>query len=783
MKWLAHQYKLDENTIVEQTVTEHCRGAAHYAGQCLQAVKLQQAGEFAALVHDMGKFKAAFQRYLLDEHGVRGSVNHSFAAVRFLLERYHGERARTNEDLSAEILALAAGSHHGLFDCVDEKSQSGFLYRMSKEEIGYEECCENFMAECADLAEQDERFAKANAELVRVYGKLAERTKDREESFFLQSLLVRLILSAVIEGDRRDTAEFMNAVPCQAEPENLSAFWSGYLERVERKIAEFPQNTAINRARMQISDQCRAFAEKPGGVFRLNVPTGAGKTLSALRYALAHAAKWKKQRLIFTSPLLSILEQNAAVIREYVEDDAFVVEHHSNVVNPEEAEHLDLRELAVENWHAPIVITTLVQFLNTLFDGKTTSIRRFQALCNSIIVIDEVQTVPQKMLSLFNLTIDFLSKVCGATILLCSATQPCLEETVHPMRYCRGDLVPYDESLWKPFCRTVLMDVGGRTLEEIADFSIELLERVDSLLVVCNKKDEAENLFCRLQPYAYESFHLSAAMCPAHRREILEKLKRRQKPGEKRLCVATQVIEAGVDVSFESVIRLSAGLDNVIQAAGRCNRNSEKPDPAAVYVTSCLNEKLEHLPEIQEARHAMDSLLEAFRQDAEQFQSDLSSDLAVRYYYRKLYCNQRADAQDFYIQKKRTTLLDLMACNDKYVKEGATYLQKFFMAQALRTAGEQFQVFENATRDLVVPYKEGKNLIEELLNQQNPTPAFLIQWERKARPFTVSVYAWQLRKLGDAAVEYHGIAVLRDGFYDANTGLKLGAGEMEFMEV
>ena len=179
------------------------------------------------------------------------------------------------------------------------------------------------------------------------------------------------------------------------------------------------------------------MAEERGGVYRLNVPTGGGKTLSSLRYALAHGEKWGKRRMIFTSPLLSILEQNAAVIREFVEDDAIILEHHSNILHTRDGEMLDQRELAVESLDAPIIITTLVQLLNTLFDGKTTSIRRFQALCNSVIVIDEVQTVPPRMLSLFNT----LRRSCPS---IWKAKSPCRMQYGRSIWMCRVAFTPRD---------------------------------------------------------------------------------------------------------------------------------------------------------------------------------------------------------------------------------------------------------------------------------------------------------------------------------------------------
>ena len=782
MVFPAHIRQTDAGAVI-QTSAVHCRNTAAYAGRCLRGVGLEQAGTLAGLVHDCGKFKAEFTRYLESGYGARGSVNHTFAGVRLLLERYHGEFAAAYEDLSAELLAFAAGAHHGLFDCVDEDRKSGFSHREMKNDIGYEESKRNFLSQCASRRELDELFAKAHGELAPVYEKLADLSQDPEESAFYLGLLSRLLLSAVIEGDRRDTAEFMGGFALPPEPENMVDFWKPYLDRVERKLDAFPADTPIRRARRTISSLCCAFAEKPGGVYRLNVPTGAGKTLSALRYALAHAGKWGKRRLVFTSPLLSILEQNAAVLREFLGDDSIILEHHSNVMRTEETGELDLRELAVESWNAPVIITTLVQLLNTLFDGRTTAIRRFQGLCGSVIVIDEVQTVPPKLLSMFDLAVDFLAEVCGATVLLCSATQPCLERAAHPLHRCDGDLVPYSEQLWAPFRRTVITDAGGKTLEEIAGFCMEILEDAQSLLLVCNKKDEAEYLFQALKDRAEVSRHLSASMCVAHRRKVLAELEEALAVHRKCLCVSTQVIEAGVDISFQRVIRLCAGMDSVVQAAGRCNRHGEEPNPAPVYVVNVQGEDLRHLSQIKTAKDAAAELLFAYRQDPARFDNDLASDAAIRTYYQNLYRKLSGNYQDCYVEKKRVSLFELLSCNFRYYDEEADYAGKYFLNQAFKLAGGLFQVFDSETRDLVVPYGGGTALIAELTGEIRPAPAFLADWQKRARPYTVAVYDWQLKKLGSAVTEHGGIAVLGDGFYDEYTGLCTRPLENGFLEV
>lgn len=779
--FLAHVRTGGDGTI-QQSLADHCKNTARYAGASLRKVGLEHTGTLLGMIHDCGKFKAEFQDYLMDPGGIRGSVNHTFAGTRLLLERYH-----TSEDpverLAAELLAFAAGSHHGLFDCVDEKRNSGFHHRLTKENIGYSESKHNFFTHLLSPEQLDGLFTGAVSELSQICLQLSDGISDSAEYAFQLGLLARLLLSALIEGDRRDTAEFMMDLYAASEAEESSRIWESCLTRLEAKLSCFPSDTLINRARREISDRCRRTAEEKPGVYRLNVPTGGGKTLSSLRYALAHAKKWGKQRLIFTSPLLSILEQNAAVIREYVGDDSIILEHHSNVLLTGESCELDHRELAVESWNAPIIITTLVQLLHTLFDGKTTSIRRFQGLCDSVIVIDEVQTVPPRMLTLFNLAVDFMTKICGATVLLCSATQPCLEKTDHPLRGEIRDVVPYDENLWKPFRRTVITDAGDKTLEEIAEFARDELERSESLLIVCNRKDEAEYLFSWLRNGAETACHLSASMCTDHRRHALAELRNALDAGQKCLCVATQVIEAGVDISFHRVIRLAAGMDSVIQAAGRCNRHGESAQPVPVYVVSCMGEKLGRLREIRDAKQATQALLDAWRRTPERFGNDLSSDQAIEAYYRKLYQQMNTGYQDYAITNPTTTLFGLLSDNLAFYDEDAPWAGEYMLNQAFKLAGSRFEVFDGGTRDLIVPYAKGADLIKELTAQSNPDPLFLADWTRRAKPYTVAVYEWQLKVLGNAVTEHAGVAVLSQGFYDNDTGLILRPGITDFLEV
>ena len=358
-----------------QTVQEHCRNTAALAATALRPLGLEKSAYLVGLLHDAGKNKQEYAQYLSEAvsggNAVRGSVNHTFAGVRLLLDRWHGGCGTFSySDVTAELLAFAVGSHHGLFDCIDPQQHSGFFHRQTKEGIFYDESRQGFLAQVAAEEELEHLFRDAIREMTPMLDRLAalstqadDNEADRETAFYI-GLLARMLLSAVIEGDRADTAAFMDGVEPPVFPEDMRPIWAERLAFMEKKLAAFPRKTPIDLARQTISDTCAAGAAGSGGVYRLNVPTGGGKTLASLRFALTHAAKRNCSRIIFTAPLLSILDQNAHVIRDYMGDDTLILEHHSNLAEPKEApERLQELELLTASWSAPIIITTLVQLL------------------------------------------------------------------------------------------------------------------------------------------------------------------------------------------------------------------------------------------------------------------------------------------------------------------------------------------------------------------------------------------------------------------------------------
>ena len=779
MTYLAHIKEDGKGGVIEQTVKEHCVNVANYTSNCLDGVGLNNTGYLIGLLHDAGKCKEEFQQYIINNVGVRGSVNHTFAGTRMILDLFHNQIE--NNDVNSEMIAYAIGAHHGFFDCVDCKGRSGFEHRVKKSDIFFEESRDNFLSSVCGSQEINKYFELSSCELNSIYDKIQilfdnnnsnKNYPDESELNFYLSLLQRLLTSSVIEGDRRDTAEFYND-DIKIKRKNINIEWDKYLSNVEDKISNFNSNgNEINKARALFSDKCKEFSFNKTGVYRLNLPTGAGKTLSSLRFALSHLLENNKKRILFINPLLSILEQNALVIKEFLGDPTIVLEHHSDSLDiNNEHNELNMKELAVENWDYPVIITTLVQLLNTIFSGKTSSIRRFNALVDSIVIIDEVQTVPNNMLGIFNLAINFLSNICNTTFVLCSATQPCLENTKHSLLYTNPiDIVPYKKEIWEIFERTSLKDEGRLTMDEIIKLSKEVYQNSDNLLIVCNKRSEANLIFREISLEFDNCYHLSASMCTKHRRDVLKKVKNELKNGVKVVCVSTQVIEAGVDISFDRVIRFVAGMDSIVQSAGRCNRNKEKK-LGFVHIVNCCDENLMNLREIQYGKDTTTKLLYRFSNDKKSFDNDLMSDKSIKWYYRELFYSQNEikGYHDYYIKKYETSIYEMLSENLRFTSSTDS---DYYLQSALKTAGEEFTVFDKETHNVVVDYDgESERLIKDLIEEENVDILYLQKWLKKIKPYLISMYDYQLDKLSDVIYQVEGIKILNKDYYDKQMGV------------
>ena len=789
-----------------QSCKEHCTNTANYAKANLESMGLANTAYLCGLLHDAGKCTEEFNEYIeaaaKGEKVARGSVIHTFAGVRMVLSNYHSKynslpKGEEFNNLTAELIAIAIGSHHGQFDVFNRASESGFDHRMDKQPKYDEKAKKNYYAECASPTEIDELFIKSRQEIQDLYMKLIglveniDDEKKLEEVLFYLGILERLILSSLIDGDRRDTAEFMSCSFNQTsnyvgfdkiDEHELNEKWNKAYCNLMRKLNLFPAETEIQRARRELSDYCEKFAEEQAGIYRLSLPTGSGKTLSSLRYALAHASKYGKKHIIFAVPLLSILDQNAGVIRDAVGNDEMILEHHSNVLLDDTLqEECARQEFLMETWDSPIIITTLVQLLNTMFDGRTSSIRRFHNLADSVIVIDEVQSVPTKMLSLFNLMLNFLSHICGTTFILCSATQPLFELNSHRLLIDDANVVPPDkmEKYQEIFRRTDVKDIGSLNSEEVIQKLEEYYRDYGSVLLVCNTKKKAYELFKMAKDITDNCIHLSTSMCMAHRKSVLNSLTQMLENKEHLICVSTQLIEAGVDVSFGAVIRLAAGIDNVAQSAGRANRNGESTELAPVGIAFLKGEDLTKLKEIKLSQDVTGELIDEFKKHPEDFGSDLISDKSVDFYYRTL--SRKFNNIEGYTEYcvDNYNLFDLLSCNIKFACEEKIIT----MRQAFKTAGDDFAVFDDKQTSVIVPYEQGRDVINDILSDRFSRD---LNWAKdvlkSAKDYMVNIFDCDVERLEENGAVYTDkdktVIILNPDYYDNELGIIYKKGDV-----
>lgn len=767
----AHIF-IDQNKKIHyQTLRDHNRNTARYASECLSLIGLKSCGMLAGILHD-GKGTDKFQDYIKtasewdayekgygdkpDRKVSRGSVNHTFAGVIYLLDKYH-DKKDFYSCITSEIIACAIGSHHGLFDCQDLDGNNGFIHRVKetdREVIQYSQAKESFENEISSEKEIDQLFQKSKSEIQSLLNQISDvlnnnNQNDLDNIFMEISLLERMLTSALIYADRRDTAEFMSS---DSYPD-IEPDWSRDIQIFEEKYSHLnaggSSKSLINSVRKGISDQCVSFAEKPEGIYRMDVPTGGGKTLTSLRYALYHAKKYKKNKIIYVIPLLTIIDQNAEDLKEYLPEET-VLEHHSDVAREKmNMDELKQYDLIRDRWTAPVIITTLVQILDILFSSKTSAIARMRALSNSVIIFDEVQSVPIKTLALFDSAINFLSNICHSTVILCSATQPEFEALQHYPMYVNHDkMVTLNQTQEAVFKRQKYHEETDNelTIDELAEQAVDIVSDKNPLMIVCNTKSEAKNLFDLLSKKEINVMHLSAGMCKAHRKEIInaikEKLRRIQngETEERFILVTTQLVEAGVNFSFRSVIRVLAGNDNLVQTGGRCNRSNEY-GAGDVYLVRLNGEnvKLRNLPDIQRAQSSMVNTIERFKNKGD-FTPE--SEDFIRSYYTGLYVEADNDGETLYkFTPKRHSETSMTSLLSNDLKNDT---KDYILAQPFKTTGDYFSVFDDNTYEVIVPYKKGADIIDRIKALSNDIPKALF---KEASDYTVSIYEWQKQKL------------------------------------
>jgi CRISPR-associated endonuclease/helicase Cas3 len=526
---------------------EHLRETARRAGEFAGVFGCGEWGWLAGLWHDLGKYSSAFQKKIgaaLDPEAhleAKARVDHSTAGALHAVDRFK---------LAGRILAyLAAGHHAGLTDWeADFSGTAALSLRLQRSDL--------LVAALAGAVPSDI--------LNRPFP--AEKPTGRDPAFW-----VRMLFSCVVDADFLDTEAFFEPDKaaqrgCYSPLTSLLPRFTAYMADKEGKA----ENTPVNRIRAGILARCIEKAKEAPGVFSLTVPTGGGKTLSSMAFALHHAGAYGKKRIIYVIPYTSIIEQTADQFRQIFGEA--VIEHHSNLDVADETRETPRSRLACENWDASVIVTTSVQFFESLFASRTSRCRKLHNIAGSVVVLDEAQLLPPEFLNPILKALDELRKNYAVTLLFSTATQPALGpqqdfrfQGLEGIREIIAEPADLFEKLKRVEVRVPENVHEPLTWENVAE---ELVSH-PSVLCIVNRRDDCRRLWS-LMPEG--TFHLSALMCGAHRSDVIAQIKRRLAEKIPTRVISTQLVEAGVDVDFPVVYRAMAGLDSVAQAAGRCNR-------------------------------------------------------------------------------------------------------------------------------------------------------------------------------------------------------------------
>lgn len=694
-----------------QTIKEHLLGTAEKCKEFGQTFRSGENAYLCGIFHDIGKYSDKFQKRIYEEGN---PVDHSTAGA---VEIYKC-LPRTGILLSYCI----SGHHTGLpdggsrFDTADEAT----LYGRLKKEL------EPYSVYKSDL---EFEFSNIKPTLpIRPIGK----------GGFSVSFYIRMLFSCLADSDFLDTENYM-----QGDKER-GGFES--IDELNQKFDKFiyhmkAPESSINKVRADILSQCieKACGEK--GLYTLTIPTGGGKTISSLAFALKHAREYKQQRIIYVIPYNSIIEQNAAVFKDILGAEN-VLEHHSNYSydNVQENEQADKYNLASENWDVPVIVTTTVQFFESLFSNKASKCRKLHNIANSIIIFDEAQLFPLPYLKPCIHAISELVYNYGSSVVLCSATQPKLTD-LFPKEISVKEIYNETEKVFLCFKRTKIIFTGELQDTDLA----QRLNEEKQVLCIVNTRKHAQNVFDLLNGDG--CYHLSTLMYPKHRKEILKEIRERLKESLPCRVISTSLIEAGVDVDFPVVYRAEAGLDSVIQAAGRCNREATKKE-GTVYVFKPAKEYRKQMPDMLKRPAEITNII------AHQF-SDISSPEAISSFFSELY-------------KVGVNHLDVK----KIVNRFETGMERDFSFPFAEIAAE-FHLIETATRPIIITRTdEADKLVQRLkIGEKNRNLM------REIQQYSVNVYEYNYNSLyrsGSIQALDEELAVLIDeSKYSDKTGLDI----------
>ncbi len=712
---LAHVKEIAEGQYEEHWLEEHLTKVGKLCSKFASEFGSGDWAYLAGIWHDLGKYSADFQKRIKQASGydaaahietAPGKVNHSSAGAIYAVEKLktHGR-----------ILAyMIAGHHAGLPDWSKIEASTGGV-------LG-ERLQDHKLLDDALEANIPDRILNPDLAISPLIG--------GKEGF---ALWVRMLFSCLVDADFLDTEAFMD--------EEKTGERGGYPElgelldhfnRYMTSLANNAPTTPVNHLRASILEQCRNKAREASGLYSLTVPTGGGKTLSSMAFALEHAAKHNKARIIYVIPYTSIIEQTANIFRDVFGDT--VIEHHSNLDPDKEGPK---SKLAAENWDAPIIVTTNVQFFESLFAARTSRCRKLHNIVNSVIVLDEAQLLPTEFLEPILSVVNLLAEHYGVTFVLSTATQPALNSRSGFGWEFKGldgvrEIIDDPDDLYAKLERVAIeMPTDMETPQSWADISEELRE-YDTALAIVNTRKAARELHALLPK---DTYHLSASLCGQHRSDLITEIKTRLRNSEPIRVVSTQLVEAGVDIDFPVVYRALAGLDSIAQAAGRCNREGSLEDKGKVVVF--VPPKPAPPGHLRHGEQTTVGLLSGFDGNP------LSRKMFTKYFERFYEATHSLDKHD--IQRLLTPQ-----------GNGDDQLQVQF-----RSAANKFRLIDQSGQAVIVKYTTDENdKIHALLGtlQKDGPQRWLM---RKLQRYSVNVYEYHFKRL----LENHEVEEIRPGIY------------------
>lgn len=608
-----------------QTLSGHLHAVGSLAGKNAKVFGAEMLAQVQGWLHDLGKYTLPFQARL---NGSPLRVDHSTHGARIALQRY---------GLEGQLLAYGIAGHHaGLANGAGEGERTSLADRLEADLPTLEAAWEREI----DLPEKLSMPAG-----FKPYGE--NRLQARERKPFQLAFLTRMLFSCLVDADFIDTERFYNQVENRSDHRQAGETPSlpQLRQQLDIYLGQFKADSDVNRLRAGILSHVRAQAGHVPGLFSLTVPTGGGKTLASLAFALDHAIRHGLRRVIFVIPFTSIVEQNAAVFRKALGPlgEAAVLEHHSAFVqpdpprdDPERYQSIEKLKLAMENWDAPIIVTTAVQFFESLFAAKPAQCRKLHNIAGSVVVLDEAQTMPLKLLRPCVAAIDELARNYRASVVLCTATQPALKAPDFEGGLMQvHELAPEVGQLFKQLERVRVRHLGVLDDEALA----EHMRSREQVLCIVNNRRHARAVYQAMADLP-GARHLTTLMCAKHRSAVLAEVRQMLKDGKPCRLVSTSLIEAGVDVDFPTVLRAEAGLDSIAQAAGRCNREGVRALACSeVLIFGTENEDWAPPPELKQ-------YAQTAREVLRQYESDPLSPQAIDRYFSLLYWQKGSDALD-----------------------------------------------------------------------------------------------------------------------------------------